>query len=194
MDGSLVIVINITGKVRINIGRNRQCKDNIGGIIKVYLFSFVKYSRSQIIRNGLELITFPETEIYEFSTVNPTFSEKGNEDLSVNQDFNFDLIGYSPQEEILKTLKKDCRVIIKDRNGQYRLLGAYNGLITDISKTTGGTQSEFGGFNVKFEGLELSNALFFDNLEDVGFNQTSNYIFQNDNNYIFQDGNNYIFN
>ena len=60
----------------INSGRDRQCRNSLGGISKLWLFPFVKYSRSQIITNNNILVTFPNTDIYRFDfNGNPTPTE-----------------------------------------------------------------------------------------------------------------------
>ena len=48
---------------------DRKCKSTLGGLKKIYLFPFVKYNRSQIIINGMELIEFPSTGIVEFDVI-----------------------------------------------------------------------------------------------------------------------------
>ena len=52
--------------VLINSGRNRVCKNSVGGINKIYLFSHINYSRSQIVLNNNVLTSYPATTIYEF--------------------------------------------------------------------------------------------------------------------------------
>ena len=57
-------------------GFNRKCKDAISGVTQIWLLKYKKYSRSQIVTNGNYLVSFPETFIYEFNSVqNPAPSE-----------------------------------------------------------------------------------------------------------------------
>jgi hypothetical protein len=61
-------------------GYTRKCKSGQGGLNKVYLFSYTKYARSQIVLNQNIVTSFPETIIYEFETVgNATFTNRGSD-------------------------------------------------------------------------------------------------------------------
>ena len=183
----------------ISKGKNRGCKGNIGGFITIYLFPFEKYRRSQIITDGQELVEFPTTTVYPFYVTDASFNESTNEDKSVTQNLTFNLNKIEVNPEVLRLLKKDYRAIIFSRNGYYKLVGAFNGMTTNLQQTTGGSQSEFSGYQITMQGDELNEAFIFDNLEDVGFEiydplDFDNYIFTNEDNYIFEDGNNFIFN
>ena len=153
-------------------GRNKQCKSNVSGVNHIYLFPFVKYLRSQIIRTGLELTSFPATNIYRFDGVNLSFTNSQQEEDGgkfYNENLTADFIGLETNTELVKLINKDYRIIIKDNNGLYRLLGAYNGVLTEFSNTTGSTQAEFSGYNLTFEGKERQEALYIDDLASAGF-------------------------
>jgi len=109
--------------VFINDGRNRICKDSVGGINKIYLFKHVNYSRSQITLNNNILTSYPATTIYEFQVDNePSVSQKQNEQSGgkfYELDISLDLVresGYVYQS----FLNFDFNIIIKDRNGNFR--------------------------------------------------------------------------
>ena len=69
-----------------------------------------------------------------------------------------------------KLLKKDYRVIFKDRNGLIRIFGLYVGLTCDsINYTTGNSKSDFNGFRLDFKGKEEKGSYFINNLADAGF-------------------------
>lgn len=150
-------------------GRNRKCKLNIGGLKVAYFFAFEKYKRSEIIVDGVKLISFPNTVIYPFEIINSVFSESTQENESKTQNLTIEMIGVEVNSDLQKLVNKDHRVIALDRNGNYRLIGAYNGVLTDLEQTTGGTQAEFNGYRLSVEGNEKTTALFIDNLEDAGF-------------------------
>ena len=82
--------------VLINSGRSRICKDSVGGINKIYLFSHINYSRSQIVLNNNVLTSYPATTIYEFEVENePIVSQKQNENEGgkyFDLDISFDLV------------------------------------------------------------------------------------------------------
>lgn len=146
----------------------------MGGIDSVYLFPFVKYRQTEIITNKLELISFPATNIYRFFTnKQENFSQKMTSDdggkyynQSITLQFNLIKNG----ELFQNLLKKDYRLIIKDNNKNYRLLGALNGLECDsLESNTGGGKSDFNGFTVVFSGKELKEAFFIKDLQNTGF-------------------------
>ena len=166
-------------------GFGKRCKTNIGGIKIIYLFPFVKYSRSQIVRDRLELITFPTTTIYAFEGVNLSFSDsQSTEDGGkfFTETLTADFIGLELNTPLAKLVPQDYRIIIKDRNDRFRLLGAYNGMQTDLNSTTGSSNAEFSGYSLNYEGKEREQALFIDDLEDAGF------VISLDNFLLLEDG------
>lgn len=162
--------------IAVASGRGRKCKANVSGVDVIYLFPFVKYSRSQIVRDQLTLVSFPETTIFKFEGVNLSFTEsQTTEDGGkfYSQNLTADFIGIEINTNLVKLIDKDYRVIIKDNNGIFRLLGAYNGVLTEFNSTTGGAQPEFSGYSLTFEGQEREQALYIDDLEDAGFTPTT---------------------
>ena len=158
----------------IDSGRLRVCRNNLGGVSKLWLFPFVKYNRSQIIIDNNVLVTFPNTDIYKFEfNGNPAPAENQSEneggkfyDLSIS----FDLLYSSDATNIEKLLKKDYRLIFQDRNGLYRIFGLYTGLVCDsLTFNSGGGKSDLNGFTLSFTGQEEKGSFFIDNLEDAGF-------------------------
>ena len=168
-------------------GYNRKCKDSLGGISKLWLFPYVKYSRSQIIIDGNILETFPNTTIYRFNFVsNPSPTENQAEDDGgkyYDLGISFDLQGLNGSANIEKLLYKDYRFIIQDRNGLFRIFGLYNGVeCSSLTSNTGSSKTDLNGFNLSFEGKEEKGSFFINNLEEAGF-------FDADFNYrITQDG------
>jgi len=170
--------------IAIANGRDRKCKSNVSGVNYIYLFRFVKYNRSQIVRDQLTLTDFPSTTIYRFEG-NYSFNEsQSTEDGGkfYSQNLTADFIGIELNTNLSKLVNEDYRVIIKDNNGIFRLLGAHNGVITDLNSTTGSSQAEFSGYNLTFEGTEREQALFIDDLEDAGF------VISEDNFLLLEDG------
>lgn len=151
-----------------------NCKSNLGGVRKLYLFPFVKYSRSLVTVVGNLLVSYPTTLIYEFEFV-------GNPNVDISQDENdggkfynnnitFDLVGLSYAVEIQKLAKKDYIIIFEDENGNKRILGLRNGLVLDsLTSSTGGAKSDLSGFNLSFKGQEEQEPYFINNLANTGF-------------------------
>ena len=151
-----------------------NCKSNLGGVRKLYLFPFVKYSRSLLTVVGNLLVSYPTTLIYEFDFV-------GNPNVDISQDENdggkfynnnitFDLVGLKDAVEIQKLAKKDYIIIFEDENGNNRILGLKNGLALDsLTSNTGGAKSDLSGFNLSFKGQEEEEPYFINNLANAGF-------------------------
>ena len=155
--------------ISLTKGRIRGCKDSIGGLDKVYLFPFVNYSRSQIVVTDLVLTSFPATDIYEFEVDNqPTFDNKGNENEGgkyYTENISLSFSGINVYNEFEKFLKQDFRIIIQDRNGIFRMLGAYNGLTSyDLKQDIGSSHATFSGYTTSFEGQEEQPSLFLNDL------------------------------
>jgi len=152
--------------------RGKQCKDTLGGLELIYIFPYVKYAKSLIKRNELVLTTYPYTLVRSFEIVSGDYSESATiEDGGdfIDQSLSATMTGLNQDNEWRKLLKKEHGVIAKDRNGKFRLLGVYNGLETDYKATTGGGHSDFNGWTFNFKGKEQDQALYFDNLFNVGF-------------------------
>lgn len=154
-------------------GYTRKCKYSLGGLKKVYLFPYVKYSRSQIVLNGNILVTYPITTIYEFEVeTNPSVSqtqseENGGKYFSISLSLDLpNTLGYDFQ----KVLNKDYNIIVEDRNGKLRFLGNRNGLeCTSLNYDTGSSKNSFSGLKLSFEGKEENEAWFINDLYDAGF-------------------------
>ena len=187
----------------ITQNRGKQCKNKLGGLEIIYIFPYTKHAKSLIVRDGLVLTSYPDTFVYSFAIVGGEYSDaSGIEDGGdfVDQTGSVTMTYLNEDNEWQKLVKKDHCVIMKDRNGKFRLLGAYSGVETDYQGTTGSGHADFNGWTFNFKSKEEQQALYFDSLGDVGFTVvgsgegSNNFIFQDDNNVIFQDNNNFIFN
>ena len=186
--------------VSCDITQNRgvQCKDKLGGLDIIYIFPYIKYAKSLIIRDELVLTSHPVTYVYSFAIVSGVYSETSeieNGDSFVNQSLTSTMTYLNEDNEWKKLLDKDHCVIVKDRNGKFRLMGVYNGVETEYKATTGNSPGDFNGWDFNFKGKEQDQALYFDNLEDVGFlvsDKEYNFIFQDGDNFIFQNNDNFI--
>jgi len=161
-------------EIVITQGYNRKCKDSISGISEVYLFPFVKYPRSLIVTVANVLTSFPTTTIYKFyCNGNPVANEPMEQDSGgkfYNQSLSLDLQYNGNPFELQKLLKKDYRLIFRDRNGLYRIFGLYTGLEgTNLNYTTGNSKTDLNGFKIDFSGREEKQSFFITDLEDAGF-------------------------
>jgi hypothetical protein len=179
---------------------DRICKNLQGGIDAIYLFPFVKYSRSQIKTLGQKLVQFPTTFIYTYFSQVSDFSEntsleRGN--VTWTQTLNFELLKTYEGSEAYKLVNKDYRAIFIDRVGNIRILGLYNGCEATVTDTTGGDKSSANSYQITITAKEDNQAYYIDALDPMfPIDYEKNYIFNDvDKNFIFNGGLiNYIFN
>jgi hypothetical protein len=162
--------------ISVNSNYLRKCKDSQGGLSNIWLFPYVKYSRSQIITTNNVLDTFPATTIYPFySVANPSATDTMETEAGGkyhDQKITLTLQGSEGGFELTKLQTKDYRVIFLDRNGKYRIFGLYNGLEAgSLAYATGSSHSDLNGFKIDFSGKEENEAYFITNLADAGFTE-----------------------
>ncbi len=180
---------------------DRICKNLQGGIDAIYLFPFVKYSRSQIKTLGQKLVQFPTTFIYTYFSQVSDFSEntsieRGN--VTWTQTLNFELLKTYEGSEAYKLVNKDYRAIFIDRVGNIRIIGLYNGCEATVTDTTGSDKSSANSYQITITAKEDNQAYYIDALDPMfPIDYEKNYIFNDvDKNFIFNGGvlTNYIFN
>ena len=180
---------------------DRICKNLQGGIDAIYLFPFVKYSRSQIKTLGQKLVQFPTTFIYTYFSQVADFSESTNIErgnVTWTQTLNFELLKTYEGSEAYKLVNKDYRAIFIDRVGNIRILGLYNGCEATVTDTTGSDKSSANSYQITITAKEDNQAYYIDALDPMfPIDYEKNYIFNDvDKNFIFNGGvlTNYIFN
>ena len=182
----------------ITLNRPRGKKNALGGVRVVYLFPYVKYSRSQITVVDQKLTVFPTTTILDWYSVSTNFNEtteiEGG-DVAWNQTFSIELPRTDVEAEVYKLVKQDYRAVYIDYLGNIRILGLYNGLEASITNETGSDKAGFNGWKVSFSGKEDNQAYWIDDLSAIFTfpEEFNNKIFMNGCNAIMQDGNNYIY-
>lgn len=186
-------------------GYNKKCKDSIGGLRKVWLCKYVKYSRSQITTDGNILTLFPDTFIYSFHSVEASNASESIEQEEggkfFNQSISLTFQGSDPNEiELLQNI--DFRILYLDNNGIYKVLGLYNGMEAGtINYETGASKNSLNGFKITFTGKEPQESVFVEDLEAVGFIEEDTvvehylllqnldfFMLENDDNLILQNG------
>lgn len=157
----------------ITKGREKQCK-KIGGLSEIYIFPFVEYTNAQIVIQGKTLISFPNTTIFRFfSEGSPNFKSSSQEeggDISFTEELSLTFPIIDEENQFERLLKKDHRVIVRDRNGIFMLLGAFNGgIFSNLVQQTGGSHQQLNGYTINYQASEENQPPFIDNLEDAGF-------------------------
>jgi len=150
----------------------RRCKRSVGGIKEVYLFSYIPYSRKDITITEHLLLEFPNNAIYRIQGLyNASFSENATEsprgyEYQQGLSLSFSEIGdYYNFTQIVEGL---VRAVVLDNNGNYWLIGCYNGLdVTSYTRATGGTKSELNGYTITLAGAESVEAPQLKGLADI---------------------------
>ena len=148
----------------ITRGRVRQCK-GLGGVSEVYIFPYDDNAVLSI--EGTTLVNIsPVQNIYRFHGSNSGLTETHNEDAGgtfKEQAISFTFPVIKANTELPRLLKKDYWVIVKDRNGFYRFLGAENGgSFNNLSQQTGGAHADLSGYTIDYSAKEQNTALFTD--------------------------------
>tara|TARA_R110000803_G_scaffold76454_1_gene141051 strand:+ start:3820 stop:4398 length:579 start_codon:yes stop_codon:yes gene_type:complete len=162
----------------------RECKNSQGGVNILYLFPFVKYSRSQIVLTDQTLTTFPLTTIYDWDSIVTNYAENTSfegGDVAWDQNFTIQIPKTVVSSEVYKLVKQDYRAIYIDRLGNIRILGLFNGLEATINNETGTAKEDFNGYKVTFTGKESMQAAFITDLAAAGFDIYTIYNFIYDN-------------
>lgn len=159
----------------IQKGYKEDCKNFQGGIDKVYLFPYVKYGVSDIAfrgntkvndPNAQSISRFPDTTIFEYEAVNISYTENATTTsggIEWSQDLFFTLPRSFEALNAFKLMYQDYCAIILDRNGNYRLIGLWNGGEVTINAGTGGEKNAMNGSTISLKAREDNQAYFLSN-------------------------------
>lgn len=158
----------ITCKITKAIGR--PCADRQGGIAKLYLFAYEKYSKSLNLVSEQQVVTFPTTNAYEYEAQNMSFTESTslkNGGVEWSQKLSFTITESNELSEIYKLANQDYSAVILDRNGNYRFIGMRNGGEVTVNAVSGTSRSEMNGYNVTISAKEDNQAYYIPDFETI---------------------------
>ncbi len=141
----------------ITAGRDKACKQNIGGVGKLFLFNFVE-NPFTVTSGVATAINVALTEVFEFE-----LEGDGN---NVAED-----VKWACKEAITYLKKIDAATsqqmnllaygfpmaVVKDRNGVYHAVGIDDGIDFTVAQTTGGAKTELNGYTLT--GVSTTGAL-----------------------------------
>lgn len=175
-------------------GRTEPCKDNIGGIKNIYLMPFVEYDHTEIVLNGSQVTSFPNSFVYKYDIRKGSYVETINNDeegISYDQVLNFTMfkIDLLTTNEIDNATKLDLRYIVELNDGTFRIAGLYTGAkIDNMNIDSGGSKSDFNGYNVTINSSEEISAPFLDSLSGFSVvDQDYQFLFEDEEEYTFED-------
>jgi hypothetical protein len=152
----------------LTTGRNEPlCRDSIGGVKNVYLFSFTQYAYNLIggVR-GVNITSFPENTYYKYEVTDGNFSETITNDengISYSPSLTFTLFkqDLATTRELDLMQKIDLRYIVEFNNGDLKMGGVYNGARLDsYTINSGSSKGSLNGYSLTFSGEEEFAAPF----------------------------------
>lgn len=176
--------------------RLRPCKGEVPDVKNIYIEPFVKYSRSEIIKNKVRLFDFPKTFFNKLElTSKPSFNQSMSIDkgsVSYTQTLSA-TFGHSTEFDnwnFQKMAQQDLFVLVEFYNKSFVLMGLLNG-----AAMTKHDLNEKHLTSVTFEAKETCLAHYVTDIigTKLVLVDEYNYVFQDNNNNIFNDNNNQIF-
>ena len=179
-------------------GRTEPCNNTIGGITKMYLFTYTEYRRYEIEVNESTLVKYPTTTIYEYELrSDENIFTEDLEQLPDRIKYNQNITGILKQinvdyENTAQLLNKKIGCIVKTRLNKYQILGLYNGCrVKSVKFTTGGNKTSFNGSKISIKAQETKPAFYIDDLLTAGFiidePETDFYLLQENGSYLLQE-------
>jgi hypothetical protein len=159
----------------------RPCADRQGGIAKLFLFPYVKYSKSLNLVDDQTVVTFPFTVAFAYEAENISFTESTsvkNGGVEWTQKLSFIVTDANVSSEVYKLPNKDYSAVILDRNGNYRFIGMRNGAEVTVNASSGTGKSDLNGYNISLTAKEDNQAYYiptltfeslFNVVEPIGF-------------------------
>ena len=157
-----------TCKITKAVGRS--CKNKQGGIAKLYLFSYVKYSKSLNLVQDQKVITFPSTTAYLYEAENISFTESTSVKyggVEWTQKLSFTITDANVSSEVYKLPNKDYSAVILDRNGNYRFIGMRNGGEVTVNASSGTNRGDMNGYSISLTAKEDSQAYYVPTFESL---------------------------
>lgn len=139
-----------------------------GGLKKLYVLKFEKYSRSQANTTNNIITTFPYNVIYELDFVSGGYSENVNPEdggLVVKKSLNFKLKDIQSTDSVISLVKADVRFIFITKDDKIRMVGYKTGLTGSYTANEGVNRQDFKGYDLTFETTEETQAPFLTNLD-----------------------------
>lgn len=146
----------------MDYNRIKQCDDSQGGSELLYVLPFVKYLESQIKVVDNFLTEFPLSSIFSIGAINISFDEDVTD--SYEQKISFQVSKILSSDNFKDFAQRDFRIIIKDNNGNLRMLGLRTGLQGGFNKNTGANLADFNGYNFTYNTKEENTATFLTDL------------------------------
>ena len=153
----------------LSLGRNEECKDNVGGIKAIYFMNYVSNLPNKVGYGDLgEVIDrfYVTINAYKYELKGVNSYEEENVKSQSTSSYNQTATIYLKKQNAttLKELKMLSygrpHAIIEDKNGNLRLAGFERGLDVQVNNSTGASLEEDSGYSLTITGSERLPALF----------------------------------
>ena len=140
----------------ITQGRARECKQNLGGQSKVYLFNYVE-DPFTIVAGEATGVNPLLTAVYEYelagdlNTLVENFVSDDNTGVSVNtQTLTVSLRKQdaATSAEFNLLVYGNAQAVVKDRNGEFHALAISEGMNWSVDASTGGARTDLNGYTI----------------------------------------------
>lgn len=161
----------------LTTGRSRPCIDAIGGLSKIYFFD--RFEDPFTITAGeATAMDVALTDAYEYdlhgdnSNYVETLTADANNGTSVYEQVitaSFTKVDVDTTNELALLAKAAPIAVIKDRMGNYRIVGITDGVVAAGSIESGGAKGDFNGYNLTFTATEVLPAPTMDSSTVTAF-------------------------
>jgi len=140
----------------ITNGRIKQCKSQIGGIGRLFLFNYIA-DPFTLVGGQATAVNAALTSIFEYeiegdlNTLVESLVSDRNTGTTINTQtltVSLKAISYSDGVQLNLLAKGYPMAVIKDRNGVFHAVGIQDGIDFTVEQTTGGVKSDFNGYTL----------------------------------------------
>lgn len=158
-------------------GRAKGCKDSIGGNSKLYVWNFLP-DPFTIVDGEATAMNVLLTEAFEYDLVGDgstyeqvQVSDRETQTVTNTQTITaiFSKMNAATSSEFNLMAKGYPQGIIKDRNGNYSLVGHTDGIDFNITGSTGGAKSDLNGYTVVGTSVEQDLSPILDSATVTAF-------------------------
>lgn len=161
----------------LTTGRGEPCNDAIGGLKALYLFDFVEDSFT-ITAGEATALNADVTSVYEYdlvadgNTLVETFTGDRNAGTSIYEQVITASLKKQTKDsanELALIVKSRPVAVVKDRMGNYKVVGISDGNTATGSIESGGAKAEFNGYSLTLTATETNPAPYLDSATVTAF-------------------------
>lgn len=161
----------------ITQGRTKSCKNAIGGMSKVFFFNFIENPFTVV--DGIATAINPLlTEVFQYDLIGDgnSLAQSMVGDRNTGTSANTETLTLALQ----KMTKEDTnqmnllvygypQAVVKDRQGNYHIVGITEGIDFTSAPTTGAAKTDFNGYNLTGTAIESELAPMMDSATITAF-------------------------